>query len=877
MLGSLLQIRSQFDPLMKAADHVVRERTRRSERALAASPQLSLDLPTVQRQQELADVFVSRVTRKTWSRDRLIESLRDLESSALRDQDVGARLFYSDVERTIGLVTLLSQRYDVILMNPPYGDMPDAAKAYCKGTKKAPGPYTRTAQDFATAFLEQALDLLEPGGLVGMLVPRSFMHLSSFEAVRREILTQEARPELIFDLGRGILDRADVRVAAAVIRAGRGDHRETPVVFQRLAYFRDVLRHARFLQTFPGYVAKGPSTDREWYSARLSSFQDVPGMPYGYWASDSLRALFRTLPALDCDQHGALGLGRPNDKISSVMVGLQTSDDTRFVRCWWEVPEDKRGRGRRWVSFAKGGKDVHFYARSNLVVNWDDDGECYAGTGAVVRNRIHYFAAGFGWAMTAWRLRRFARHEADQIFGVKACVGIVVDHASADMLLAVANSAAGNALMVLMKPERDWPNGDVGKLPVPFPASARPIPQVQILVDLARRPHERDETFVRFVEPTLRAIGRTSVAPLNLQELLERASREEENRLAAHDAALVDLDAQVVELLGISDADRTVIDREVALRPRAEGGYTFDESRLLGLDASPDEAPDDEDDPDDDEEESDDDGPVDLDQNRDLVCRWLSYYVKQVIESDGDGVVPITAANREPALIFRVRAQMVADLGEAAATALEAQAPAYLGHATVADWLAAEKDGFYAWHVQAYQNRPIFWLLTSNEFSKRGKVLSTCRVFVHALTISRDTLPKVLSHFAEPLADHARTEWQRAQEDTSGPGVLAREAWLRTETALRSFCAALTATIRGPERAERPAATAKWLARTIAAVRGGQDLTPAVGYQPDVDFGVQVNLKPLVENKLVPVAKQTKAKPTTAKQTTAKRTTRKDA
>jgi hypothetical protein len=58
------------------------------------------------------------------------------------------------------------------------------------------------------------------------------------------------------------------------------------------------------------------------------SFEKVPGSPFAYWVSERVRRLFRELPPVESD-------GR------AIRIGLQTSDDFRFVRCWWEAAAHK--------------------------------------------------------------------------------------------------------------------------------------------------------------------------------------------------------------------------------------------------------------------------------------------------------------------------------------------------------------------------------------------------------------------------------------------------------------------------------------------------------------------------------------------------------
>ena len=145
----------------------------------------------------------------------------------------------------------------------------------------------------------------------------------------------------------------------------------------------------------------------------------MPGSPFAYWVSEKVRRLFSGLPAFEGEQR-------------NVRVGAQTSDDFRFVRCWWEVgPEtvldgangpgwrDDLSRvqtwcrrrtfeGKRWVMFAKGGDYSPYYADLHLVVNWERDGEemkawtesLYGDTSwsRNIRSVDFYFQPGLTWS-----------------------------------------------------------------------------------------------------------------------------------------------------------------------------------------------------------------------------------------------------------------------------------------------------------------------------------------------------------------------------------------------------------------------------------------------------------------------------------------------
>jgi len=176
--------------------------------------------------------FIPEAIPKEYTVEEIVKKIREFVREAAQSRDMGTILFGLDAERAISLVDVLSDYYDVILMNPPYGAMPPKCKEYAKKY------YPRTHSDYYTAFIEQAVDLCKPGGYVGALTGRTFMFLKSHEKLREEILRHDALPEVVLDLGFNVLDDATARYAAFTLRRryeGDGiDWKEHPVTFFRL-------------------------------------------------------------------------------------------------------------------------------------------------------------------------------------------------------------------------------------------------------------------------------------------------------------------------------------------------------------------------------------------------------------------------------------------------------------------------------------------------------------------------------------------------------------------------------------------------------------------------------------------------------------------
>ncbi len=138
----------------------------------------------------------------------IMDALRHFAEAAAGAASVRRRLFAGDAAQGIALIDLLRTRFDVVLMNPPFGAASLAAK---KEFEKA---YPRTKNDIYAAFVERGIGLLPPHGLLGAITSRTGFFLSSFQKWREEILLKEAPPVVFADLGYGVMDAAMVEAAA---------------------------------------------------------------------------------------------------------------------------------------------------------------------------------------------------------------------------------------------------------------------------------------------------------------------------------------------------------------------------------------------------------------------------------------------------------------------------------------------------------------------------------------------------------------------------------------------------------------------------------------------------------------------------------------
>ncbi|MGD9693909.1 MAG: DNA methyltransferase [Acidimicrobiia bacterium] len=147
--------------------------------------------------------------------DRLLQALFTFVTSGGGSDSARRRLFADDAAQGVALLELLRTRFDVVLMNPPFGAGSTKAK------KVFDASYPKTKNDVYAAFVERGIQLLVRRGMLGAITSRTGFFLSSFQKWREDVILDTAPPLVFADLGQGVLDGAMVEVAAYALERSR--------------------------------------------------------------------------------------------------------------------------------------------------------------------------------------------------------------------------------------------------------------------------------------------------------------------------------------------------------------------------------------------------------------------------------------------------------------------------------------------------------------------------------------------------------------------------------------------------------------------------------------------------------------------------------
>lgn len=142
---------------------------------------------------------------------KILDALAQYANSTSLGMTEQKRLFASDTAKGFAFIDLCKFHFDVVLMNPPFGDFSTKWKDEAKRN------YPVSYNDILAAFVERGLDLINTKAKLGAITSRTCFFLASFKGWREEVVLKQAKTENFVDLGLGVMDDAMVEAAAYVM------------------------------------------------------------------------------------------------------------------------------------------------------------------------------------------------------------------------------------------------------------------------------------------------------------------------------------------------------------------------------------------------------------------------------------------------------------------------------------------------------------------------------------------------------------------------------------------------------------------------------------------------------------------------------------
>ncbi|WP_299094274.1 BREX-1 system adenine-specific DNA-methyltransferase PglX [uncultured Bacteroides sp.] len=346
---------------------------------------------------------------------------------------------------SVKLILALSEKYDALVMNPPYmggGNMNEVLSKYVKYY------YEEGKADLFSVFMELAIERLKTHGRYGMINMQSWMFLSSFEKLRKTLL-DNYHIESMLHLGPRTFDELSgevVQNTAFVVAKHNANQGGT--------YFRLVEGKccADKEQMFLNYDEQGAKI--YYPNVPQANFEKIPGCPIGYWVSELFMNIF-------CNSKK---LAMSHD----VKKGIDTGKNEIFLRYWYEVSSRLLSLStstRKWFTYIKGGDFKRWYGNIELVVNWDDDGrEIREFPTSTIRNQQYMKKEAITWTLLSSKCGISARYvEPNCLFDNNGSSAFpLVDKY---YLCAFLNSKVANVCLSILNPTLAFQVGNIASLP----------------------------------------------------------------------------------------------------------------------------------------------------------------------------------------------------------------------------------------------------------------------------------------------------------------------------------------------------------------------------------------------------------------------------
>lgn len=290
----------------------------------------------------------------------------------------------ADENEAARLVLALTEKYSALVMNPPYmggGNMNAVLSNYVKKN------YPEGKADLATVFVEMMPQHLQENGRYSFIIPPSWMFLSTFESLRKQIIEHQTIDSLLH-LSRGVFG-ADFGASSAVII--NAESKEAYGIYFRLVertfqefdqkhlrmLFEQTLANHDFKYNFKEYTKDVTSLPYSEEGNRIyyphvfqQNFEKIPGCPIGYWVSKKMIDAFinRDL-SLMCETRCGMATGRNEYYLR---IWCEVSIDNIFFHCKSE--QESSSSKQKWYPYDKAGEYRKWYGNRDFLVNWYNNG-----------------------------------------------------------------------------------------------------------------------------------------------------------------------------------------------------------------------------------------------------------------------------------------------------------------------------------------------------------------------------------------------------------------------------------------------------------------------------------------------------------------------
>lgn len=349
---------------------------------------------------------------------------------------VEANSAISAIKQLIKICKNISQKYDVVVTNPPYmgaNGMGNVLLTYCKNN------YPNAKSDLYSVFIEKCSSMVLKFGFYSMITQQSWMFLGSFAKLRNKMIYTNLFVNMVH-LGARAFDEISgevVQTTSFVIRNVECINKYNAIYSRLIDEVGEKEKESAFLKK------------EHQFNHKIGNLKLIPDNPIGYWYNENIIGCFKLKKLYD---------------YACTRQGFATGNNDKYLRLWFEISIIKKSI--KWFPCNKGGSFRKWYGNNIILANWENDGEEMRNEpGAVIRNPDYYFKKGLTWSSLG---NSFGVRYSDDnyLFESKGSMCFPNNEEDIYYLLGTLNSATSKKFLEVLAPTLDFHEGPVSRIPI---------------------------------------------------------------------------------------------------------------------------------------------------------------------------------------------------------------------------------------------------------------------------------------------------------------------------------------------------------------------------------------------------------------------------
>ena len=701
----------------------------------------------------------------------LKESLDNEQGTLIFNEDELDINIEEDLELIESLIVqhiALTNKYEAVITNPPYmggkGFSPKL-KTYVEKN------YKDSKSDLFAVFIERCNEFTKKNCYTSMITMQSWMFLSSFENLRKNII-EKTEIKTLNHLGARAFSEIGGEVVSTVAWISQKKSPKNDGTYLRLVDYNNAdLKEEEFFNK------------ANYFQAKQKDFEKIPGSPIAYWVSDKIREIF--------EKNQKLG------EFTESGGRIKTHNDGKYLRFFWEIKSIDFNR--KYFLCNRGGEFRKWYGNLESTINWSEEAkEEYKSHGGMYNLKFEN-KIGITWGNVTSLLPSYRIKRKDSKYNSGApTIFLQNEKVDLEYLLAFLNTKFSIFCINLINPTLNSPVGEILKLPIIFPDTIENKKKINSLlqqnIDISKEEWDSRETSWDFEKLSLvdgkdlrtafenycshwrdnfvqlhkneEELNRLFIEIYELQDEMDEKVSFDDITILKKEAKIVEIDNSKAKEFS-SESERYLYDRGVSLEFNKDelvkqflsyaigcimGRYSTNKPGLIMANS---------------------DDVLELSSNKFFV-KDANGDIRQEVETeflpDEFGILPITAEKDfSDDIVERVKEFVKFVYGEESLKDNLNFIAEALGNK---DNKSAEEiiriyfiKDFYADHLQRYQKRPIYWLMNSGK-----KNAFSCLFYMHRyepLTVAR-VRADYLIHYQEMIENKRKfIERQLYDEDIS--------------------------------------------------------------------------------------------------------------